>query len=85
MIWGLVIASPAVRDLKRVPRLDLDRIIETFDALCINPYGGDVKLLRGADGTYRRRVGVWRILFELDATRNLIVILAVKRRTSNTY
>jgi mRNA-degrading endonuclease RelE of RelBE toxin-antitoxin system len=33
----------------------------------------------------RRRVGDWRILYELNESRKLIVVTAVKRRGSNTY
>jgi mRNA-degrading endonuclease RelE of RelBE toxin-antitoxin system len=50
-----------------------------------NPYAGDVKFLRGTDGALRRRFGDWRVLFELRKDKHLIVILAVKRRGSNTY
>ena len=53
--------------------------------MCTEPFSGDTKLLRGTDGAYRRRVGDWRIFFELDEPRKLVVILAVKRRASNTY
>jgi mRNA-degrading endonuclease RelE of RelBE toxin-antitoxin system len=50
-----------------------------------NPYGGDLQYLRGSNGGLRRRVGSWRIVFELHKDRHLIVILNIKRRSSNTY
>ena len=85
MTWGLVITSPAKRGLRRASRSDRERINEAFSAMCTEPFSGDTKLLRGTDGAYRRRVGDWRIFFELDEPRKLVVILAVKRRASNTY
>jgi mRNA-degrading endonuclease RelE of RelBE toxin-antitoxin system len=52
--------------------------------MCEEPFSGDTKPLGGSDATYRRRVGDWRILFELDESRKVIVVVAVKRRGSNT-
>jgi mRNA-degrading endonuclease RelE of RelBE toxin-antitoxin system len=33
----------------------------------------------------RRRVGAWRIFFRVEQGKHVVVILAVKRRTSTTY
>ena len=85
MIWGLVITNPAERDLRHVPVSDLKQIDAAFDAMADDPYGGDTRMLRGTNGALRRRVGRWRILFELNLQRHVIVVLAVKRRSSNTY
>ena len=85
MTWSLVIASPAEKVLRRVPVLDRARIDDAFSQMCVNPFVGDVKSLRGGKGALRRRVGDWRILFDLDTERRLVVVLAVKRRDSKTY
>ncbi len=86
MRWGLVITSPAGRGLRKVPRADLEHINDALDEMCADPYSGDIKFLRGASGpTFRRRVGDWRILFELDKKQQSIVVLAVRRRGSKTY
>jgi len=53
--------------------------------MCYDPFKGDVKFLRGLDGALRRRIGDWRVLYELDQEHKVIVITAVKRRGSNTY
>ena len=85
MKWTLVIASSAARELRRVPYPDLERIDRAFREMCSDPFSGDVKSLRGANGALRRRVGGWRILFDLHQKRRLIVVLAVRRRGSKTY
>jgi mRNA-degrading endonuclease RelE of RelBE toxin-antitoxin system len=85
MKWDLVITSPASRDLRKVPRKDLQHVDAAMEQMCANPYSGDIKYLRGEDGALRRRVGVWRIFFELKDEHHRVVILAVKRRGSNTY
>jgi mRNA-degrading endonuclease RelE of RelBE toxin-antitoxin system len=85
MKWDLLITSPAERGLRKVPRVDLEHINNVFSEMCSDPYSGDVRFLRGMGATFRRRVGDWRILFELDKTKQTIVVLAVKRRGSKTY
>jgi mRNA-degrading endonuclease RelE of RelBE toxin-antitoxin system len=85
MTWSLVIARPAENVLRRVPAVDRKRIDAAFSEMCVNPFAGDVKSLRGTKGALRRRVGDWRILYDIDTERRLVVVLAVKRRGSKTY
>jgi mRNA-degrading endonuclease RelE of RelBE toxin-antitoxin system len=85
MPWALLITRPAERDLRTPSSADLRRINAAFEAMRANPYGGDVKFLAGTAGVLRRRVGAWRILFEVHQHERRVVILGVKRRTSTTY
>jgi len=85
MKWGLAITSSAKRQLRRVPAPKLGQINRAFSDMCEDPFSGDVKCLRGLDGALRRRVGDWRVLYELNPDHKVIVVTAVKRRGSNTY
>ncbi|MEA2974890.1 MAG: hypothetical protein QOF19_410 [Alphaproteobacteria bacterium] len=85
MPWGLLITKPAARDLRGLSSDDLLRVNAAFDAMRNNPYSGDIKFLRGSGGTLRRRVGVWRIFFDVHQEKRVVVILSVRRRTSTTY
>jgi mRNA-degrading endonuclease RelE of RelBE toxin-antitoxin system len=84
MKWGLVIASRAKRQFRRLSSADQDDIHQALSQMRDNPFEGDVKFLRGL-AALRRRVGDWRILYELDETRRLIIVTAIKRRGSTTY
>ena len=84
MKWGLVIANRARRGFRRLSADERDGIDQAFSEMCESPFQGDVKFLRGLD-TMRRRVGDWRILYELDEAKKLIVVTAIKRRGSTTY
>lgn len=84
MKWGLVVASRAKRQYRRLPLDDRDAIDAAFSEMCKDPFSGDFKNLRGSDGL-RRRVRDWRILFKLDEAAKIIVVTAIKRRGSNTY
>jgi mRNA-degrading endonuclease RelE of RelBE toxin-antitoxin system len=84
MKWGLVIANRAKRQFRRLSTDERDSIDQAFSEMCDNPFQGDVKFLRGLD-TLRRRVGDWRILYELNEAKKLIIVTAIKRRGSTTY
>lgn len=84
MKWGLIIGSRAKRQFHRIPSEARDAIDAAFSDMGEDPFSGDVKALRGLK-TFRRRVGQWRILFELVESKRLIVVTAIKRRGSSTY
>ena len=85
MNWGLILSNQASRTIRRAPRNDRDQIRAALRLLSDDPYSGDIKLLKGTNGTLRRRVGNWRILYALDSDRLVIVVTAIKRRGSKTY
>lgn len=85
MSWGLILSNQASRIVYRAQQTDRDQIKAALRLLRDDPYTGDIKQLQGTNGSFRRRVGDWRILFHLDADRKLVVITAIKRRGSKTY
>lgn len=51
----------------------------------VDPFVGDVVRLTNTDDAYRRRVGDYRILFDVFRDHRHIEITAVLRRTTTTY
>jgi len=50
------------------------------------PLSGDVTPLKGPyEGSYRRRVGAFRIIFTLKADDAVVAVADIIRRTSTTY
>ncbi len=81
----MVLAGPAQRSLKRTPPNDQARIRLALDALEDNPFQGDVRKLQGGREGFRRRVGDWRIFFDVYPQEHRVVVTAIERRTSTTY
>ena len=50
-----------------------------------DPMSGDVQALRDQPASYRRRVGNYRILFDLDPTTGTVLVHDVLRRSTTTY
>ena len=84
MEWTVVLAGPARKSLKRIPASDKTRILAALAEIQQDPFQGDIRKLQGLPG-FRRRVGDWRILFEVVLERRQVVVAAVERRTSTTY
>jgi len=50
-----------------------------------NPFSGDIVRLTSERATWRRRVGSYRILFDVYPDRQHIDVVDIARRTSITY
>ncbi len=72
--------ASAVRELKRLDRKIIPRIVSTVESLSTVPFPVGVRKLQGAANTYRLRVGDYRIIYEVFHARIVIVILRVRHR-----
>ncbi len=85
MSWDLHVAGPAQRRLKHLQPPDRERILAVLARMRDDPFQGDVEHLKNQPAAFRRRVGDWRIFFDPDPERHLIVVTAIERRTTTTY
>ncbi len=85
MNWEVLLAGPARKSLKRIPTPDQRRILATLDTMQEDPFHGDVVRLTAQPTAWRRRVGDWRIFFDVDPERRLVIVHDVVRRTSTIY
>jgi mRNA-degrading endonuclease RelE of RelBE toxin-antitoxin system len=56
--------------------------VRALDELQNDPFSGDIKALKPG---WRRRVGSYRVFYDLLADEKRIVVTAIERRTSTTY
>jgi mRNA-degrading endonuclease RelE of RelBE toxin-antitoxin system len=83
MPWEVVLARQAARKLADLPPKDHARLVDALAQMEHHPYTGDVVKLKGMDSTFRRRVGSYRVFFEVHDLR--VSVVAIERRTSTTY
>ena len=83
--WELILAGPAGKALKRMPASDQSRVLAALDGMEADPFQGDIVRLKAQPTAWRRRVGDWRILFDVDPDRRLVIVHDILRRTSTTY
>ena len=88
MIWLVRLSNNAVRTRRRMSRRDRQRVDAALLEIEGDPLSGDVVPLRGRyQGSFRRRVGDWRIIFTVhrEAQPPTVDIDDILRRTSTTY
>jgi mRNA-degrading endonuclease RelE of RelBE toxin-antitoxin system len=79
----LLVTKSAQKKLAKFPGRDQLRVEAGLDALLRDPFNGDVKRLQPSG--WRRRIGNYRIFYDLCLEERLIIVTAIRRRTSTTY
>jgi len=79
-MFEVVVTPHALRDLRKLPQTVIKRIDRAILTLR-SPYVAGVKHLRDHQlADWRIRVGEYRILFDIDEVRKVVVILRVGHR-----
>lgn len=84
-IWKLVVEPAVHKALQEFPRKDQRAIAAAVDAMGLDPYSGDIEKMKGQENTWRRRVGSYRIKYDVYPNLRFVMIFKVERRTSTTY
>ena len=83
--WQLLVDRDAGKQLARIPKRDAERILTAITDLVVNPYSGDIVKMQGEEDVWRRRVGAYRIFYEVLTDERVVYVYRVERRTSTTY
>jgi len=85
MAWALLVAKRVRKDVKKIPQKERESIFVAIEELVHNPYGGDIEKMEGEDRVWRRRIGSYRVFYEIFSSEQVIYVFCVERRTSSTY
>ncbi|MDP3741520.1 MAG: hypothetical protein Q8R08_04330 [bacterium] len=66
--WQLEVRDKVWKDIARLPGADQKRIVRALDILVLDPLFGDVQKMKGEEHTWRRRVGAYRIFYEVRSS-----------------
>mgnify|MGYP001606990876 CR=1 FL=1 len=83
--WVLQIDPEVLKTLKKFPQKDSKRIVTVIESLPANPYSGDIQKMKGEENVWRRRIGSYRLFYEIFAEEKIIHVYHVERRTTQTY
>ena len=70
----------ALRELKKLNRKAVPRIIAAVDALASTSLPSGATKLQGSLRTYRIRIGTYRVIYELFQSRLVVEIVRVRHR-----
>ncbi len=70
----------AVKELKRIDKQFIPKIISAVESLSNNPLPNGIKKLSGAEFTYRIRIGDYRVIYSLSEKELTIEIIRAGHR-----
>ena len=82
-MYELTYSPAALRQLQKLEHPLQNRIITALERLRLRPDGCDIKKLVGTPG-YRMRVGDYRIIFDMERGKLILLILQIGHR-KNIY
>ncbi|MBI4029960.1 type II toxin-antitoxin system RelE/ParE family toxin [Candidatus Berkelbacteria bacterium] len=85
MNWELRVDRQVSKHLKKIPKKDAEKIISIIEGLVVNPYAGDIEKMQSKEDVWRRRVGAYRVFYEIHNEKKIIYVYDMKRRTTTTY
>ncbi len=81
--YKVIVRKSVSKDLKQIPKKDVQRILKAIQALSQDPRPPQSKKLSGEE-KYRLRCGVYRVLYEIQNSQ-LVVCVVRARHRKNVY
>jgi len=86
MAYRLRYTDAARRDLAELPGNYRQRFRRAIEALAVQPTPSGAKELRERPGRYRIRIDRWRLIYSINESDGVILVLRVRRKTGrDTY
>ena len=82
-MYELIYSPSALKQLEKLEHNIKERVVVALERLRIRPESCDIKKLVGMQG-YRFRVGDYRIIFDMEKYRLIILVLQIGHR-KNIY
>lgn len=79
MKYTVILAKSAQKQLDKLPDDTRGRVLRKLSTLEANPRSPDTKKLKGTDA-YRVRVGDYRIIYEIEDGKLLILVIQIGHR-----
>jgi mRNA interferase RelE/StbE len=77
--YKLAFKKSVAKDLRDIPKKDVARILQCFQDVAENPRGPGCEKLSGRE-RYRKRQGVYRIIYEIQDEVLVVVIVKIGHR-----
>ncbi len=78
--YRIELVGHAEKDLRRLNPHLVSNILRRIEALADDPIPHQSQKLRGAERTYRLRVGDYRVIYEVDPTARTVVVYYIRHR-----
>lgn len=79
-MYEVFLESSAERDLKKLSSDDYDRVMPHIVRLAHNPKPVGCRKIVGSTNDWRIRIGVFRVIYELDNKGKTVKVMRIKHR-----
>lgn len=76
MSYQVIIPKPVQKQLNNLPHKIRSRLLDEIQLLEDNPRPDGVKKLKGYENTYRIRVGNYRLIYEIEDRKMIVLVLS---------
>ena len=84
--WKVILHTKKARKVyERAKGKDKTLLDRALDSLERNPFGGDLRHVKGHNNEIGRRVGDWRIIYSLNKRAGEIFVWQIGRKGDATY
>jgi mRNA interferase RelE/StbE len=78
--YRVEVSRTAEKQIAGLPRPDQIRVVSSIKSLEANPRPAGCRKLEGYNKTYRIRVGRYRVIYDVDDSRIVVIVLKVGHR-----
>ena len=78
--YKIEITASAEKSLKKIPKKDLEKVVEAIQVLAISPFPSGCRKLKGEEDVYRVRQGNYRIIYEVIDNKLIVLVLKIGHR-----
>jgi mRNA interferase RelE/StbE len=78
--YSLEVSATAEKQLRRVPRADQVRILRAVAALADEPHPARCRKLATYEDVFRIRVGTYRVIYSVERSRVVVILLKIGHR-----
>lgn len=79
--YRVELTRSAEKDLRRIDRSRVPEIIKSIEGLADQPRPQGVSKLSGTEHTYRIRIGVYRVVYEIKDSVLLVSVIRIGHRS----
>lgn len=83
--WVLKIDPKVYKVLSKIPKEYAGKILNTIKSFSADPFTGDIEKIKEQENSWRRRIGNYRIFYDIKMKEKIIEVTWIERRTSKTY
>jgi len=78
--FNILWKTSAEQDLKKLDRQYIPKILTAIEALSENPFPAQCRKLKGAESSYRIRIGDYRVVYQANTRGKTVTIYHVRHR-----